>query len=658
MAYSYIIIEFTAVPADFNYFGIDESVSGFGLYEIFRTLRTGPGQTEIPSGDYGRYTMAIDPLQDITDVSVQYTFGGVLINVNLSTLPFVLNGASLNEYELFSETPVLVYEYEGSVNLWPIGSFSFIEVSPELYTGYISENYKEALDLDFNGTGLFTIENTNGGVGSGVGTVKITANYPNAIFSINEDPAFANITISNGYIAPPNGVAPENLAFNVDAQIPDAPGQEITITAETDSWSIADTLPDWLVASAMSGDITATVTFTPVNYAEITSGTYNYTILVTIGGENFEIPVVFNVTANISNPFLSGNLYFTEAEDFLIFNLDTTNTFVELEIVIMVFDYVTNTPTTYNRSYNLPLFKGSAEFHVGSIVNDLFDELKELSQIVSSFHSNYVVNQYRPAEVLITFEEKAYGEYTGTLSSGTLPMFKMAHGHKPFTTENQLALLTVAQQDVIRITKNSPIATSFVFFGTPRVVVKKNSTVIEDFEIPETENILIYSYYRFINDLKVGDSIEILIINDLETRSQRFLVMPTGQESTFFIFENKNLMLEPFEFTGRRRINSNLTFVKKTTVKKLHSYEKKAFSKNVQPMIVNSGQLTKTEHRVITALCESENVWCSLDHPDGPYFRVDAITTKIVNQDTSVNEESIDVEFNILENAHASLYPY
>jgi hypothetical protein len=50
-------------------------------------------------------------------------------------------------------------------------------------------------------------------------------------------------------------------------------------------------------------------------------------------------------------------------------------------------------------------------------------------------------------------------------------MFKMAKGFKPFMTENQLALLTVAQQEITRITPQSFVGTSFVYFGTP--IVKK-----------------------------------------------------------------------------------------------------------------------------------------------------------------------------------------
>jgi hypothetical protein len=41
----------------------------------------------------------------------------------------------------------------------------------------------------------------------------------------------------------------------------------------------------------------------------------------------------------------------------------------------------------------------------------------------------------------------------------------MAKGFKPFMTENQLALLTVAQQEITRITPQSFVGTSFVYFG-------------------------------------------------------------------------------------------------------------------------------------------------------------------------------------------------
>lgn len=56
-------------------------------------------------------------------------------------------------------------------------------IHPDRYFGFISTNYKNAFDLDYNSTGLFTVTSINGEPYSGIGTVIITANYPNAVFS-------------------------------------------------------------------------------------------------------------------------------------------------------------------------------------------------------------------------------------------------------------------------------------------------------------------------------------------------------------------------------------------------------------------------------------------------------------------------------------------
>jgi hypothetical protein len=65
------------------------------------------------------------------------------------------------------------------------------------YDSFISVNYKDALNLDINSTGLFTIEWTNGDVHSGIGTVLITAKYSGAIFTLDLNTSSAFITITN-----------------------------------------------------------------------------------------------------------------------------------------------------------------------------------------------------------------------------------------------------------------------------------------------------------------------------------------------------------------------------------------------------------------------------------------------------------------------------
>jgi hypothetical protein len=73
-------------------------------------------------------------------------------------------------------------------------------------------------------------------------------------------------------------------------------------------------------------------------------------------------------------------------------------------------------------------------------------------------------------------------------------------------------------------------------------------------------------------------------------------------------------------------------------------------------MIINTGQLSKNDHRVLTALIASDKVWCSLDNLKVHILEL-MLTNRIDNQDTSGSEEDFNIEFNILENANASIYP-
>jgi hypothetical protein len=613
MAYSKINIEFYGIPSVDQVLHIVEESLGLNLTETFKTFRDAPNETLIP----------------------------------------------------------LFFPDDGTL--------------PDRYKGYSSTNYKNALNLDINSSNLFTITWDEGLEDMGLGTVVITANYENAVFSVVTNSAPADISITNENpdpIDPPDPIFSFSPAFFnfVHRQNDPRPFQNITMTGN--SWKIV-AKPNFVLSSSTSGVSITSVTGASGTYL-IASGSGNATVGVALdvyydsdvafipsdltgtfdilkndvafGMINFTVSVA-QLSTFLKNPFSPGNLYFTKALDFLKFTSSTMGTYIYFDIEIKVFKLDTYEPIIYNRNYKLPLFQGKEEFHIGTIVHDLLEEINDLTEFVPTYKTNYHKTQYRPAEITISFEEKTFGATVPNLISADLPMFKMAKGYKPFMTDGQLALLTVSQQEITRITPQSFIGTSFVYFGTPRIVVKKNNLIIDDFEIEPVDNQVIYSYFRFINNLKPGDSIEIIIINGLETRSQRHLVFQNGLESTYFFFENDNGLVEPYEFSGRRRVSTPLKHITTPKFKNLQAYKQKVKTEIEQTMTVNTGQLTKTDHRIITSICKSLNVWCSFDNPSGPYFKVDSTTSKITNQDTSTNEEGFDIDFNLLENADASIYP-
>jgi hypothetical protein len=646
MAFSQIKLTFTGVPDIDEAINIGESKLGLNILEIFKIARDAATQVTLPSiaeicrgYEWDLYGAPEDEfvVLEYTDCSgnTQYR-SGKPETIGYSFIFYSLSG----EYTI-SDGIVIETGAPDSVT----------------YNGFVSNNYIDSFNLDYNSTALFTVSSTQGAAGTGIGTVTIIANYPNAIFEVLSNTAPANFETNNYVDESENRVFPLQLSFQVFTGVANAPSQDFSIQTIGD-WSITDVLPDWLEISQLSGTGNASVFATPVNYAELAVGNYTTTFDVVIGADTFTVTVTMAVVNFVKNPFYQGKLYFTQELEYLSFESQTPSTYVDINIEINTFKINTYEPLVYNRSYKFPLFQKKGDFHLGSIVHELFEEIQELIDFVPDLKSNYTKTQYRPAEITVSFEEKTYGATVPGLVSAAIPTFKMAKGFKPFMTDGQLALLSVSQQQITRITPKSFIGTSFVYFGTPRIIVKKNNVVLDDFEIEEAdENKVIFSYFRFINDLKPGDSLDLIIINGLETRSQRFIVFQNGMESTFFFFENNNAVLEPYEFSGRRRISTPLKHITTTKVKKLHSYTSKVTTEISQTMIINTGQLGKEDHRVLTALVASDKVWCSLDTPDGPYFRIDGTTTRIDNQDTSGSEENSNIEFNILENANASIYP-
>lgn len=576
------------------------------------------------------------------------TFDAVPNGADFLNIREELSGINLNE--LFLESRVNPFEV----------SIPFYDETADRYFGYIATNYAAAFEADYNATDLYTVvyDNTAGNFG----TVTITANFENAVFTVMENYALVTVAIVNEEVivippTPVNAVTPLLFEFQVVKGLESSVSKQLTITA-LEPWNIITPLPAWIVLSTKTGTTNAVVTIQPGDYSALEVGLHTKKLNLVIGADTFEIMVHLSVNDFIKNPFSPGKLYFTQEQEYLSFTSGTPGTYIDFNIEIKVFKINIYEPIIYNRAYKFPLFQGEGDFHIGSIVHELFEEIQELADFVPNLKTNYTKTQYRPAEITVSFEEKTFGATVPGLISNTIPMFKMAKGFKPFTTESQLALLTVSQQEITRITPNSFVGTSFVYFGTPRIIVKHNNAVIDDFEIEEASaDQVIFSYFRFVNNLKPGDSLDLMIINGLETRTQRFVVFQQGRRSTYFFFENNNSVLEPFEFSGRRRISTPIKHITTTKFKKLHSYTSKVKAEVTQTMIVNTGPLTKNDHRIITALVGSDKVWCSLDTPDGPYFRVDATTPRTENQDTSTSEEETNIEFNILENANASIYP-
>ncbi|WP_417365875.1 hypothetical protein [Flavobacterium beibuense] len=428
-------------------------------------------------------------------------------------------------------------------------------------------------------------------------------------------------------------------------------------------WTIQNNLPAWLHLNQVSGTLSDTLV-AKVTDEDLEVGEYHTRLEFRNEFNSVDIPVNLTVVDFLTSPFYSGSqnnqypLYFTQDLDYLNFYSPEQDTYVKLELSIKMFKVKTYEPVVYSRTYDVAMFKEVGVFHLGTAVHQLFEDLESLDQVISEFQLNHYSTQYRPAEIFVSCGLR-YLEDNSVIRTAIIPKIYMIKGHSPYMS-GRFGLLNLVQQEVSRITPNSILNCNFCSLWSPEITIRKNGVAFEDVIIvnQDLNGKILYSYYRFNNDLVPGDVIEIVIHRGVTnpTRTRRFMVFPPGKESTHFLFENEFGLIEAFEFTGRRKINSGYTHTTQAKYSELYERNEKVKSKNNQKLSVNTGFLLPGDHKVVDAIIKSSKVWCAFDDAAGEYFKVDAVSDKIINTDSDITAVSFDVEFNILENADVTIY--
>ena len=451
---------------------------------------------------------------------------------------------------------------------------------------------------------------------------------------------------------------PANLEFT-RIRGANLPAPQVLSVLSSNNWVVDNQLPVWLSMDKVTGAGIDTI-IVKIRESGLSVGVYSHVIRLSNGFTSLNVPVTLNVINFLTSPYRSANgfvtqpLYFTEEPDKLVFASQEEDTYVKLDVSIKIFGINSTQQYIYTRTFKLPFFEGKAEFYLGSVVHQLFEEYKGYESAISEFEINHFTTRIKPAEISLSYAERNIGD-DSVIKSGEVLGFRMIKGLAPYMSDDQFGLLDTIQQDVSRVTRNSMICCNFSSLMNTAVVVRKNGVVKDTFHIVPAGyvNTSIFSYIRVNEDVVSGDVIEIAIKAGGRSRTKRYLVLPEGKESTFILFENNNGIVEPFEFTGRRRMPSEYTHTTRKVYKDLYEREEKIKAVAGHSLIVNTGYVLPNDHKVIDAIIKSPKVWCAFDDLSGPYFQVDCVSSKITNKDTDVTEIAFDVEFKILENPNA-----
>lgn len=193
MAYSKITIVFNSLPniEDVLYFFENSTSSVFG--ELFKKQRLALKQVAIPAFNLGLYEISYNEIADTSNIGVAYNDGTYKV-VSIDNLESS-DSDGIRTARVYSKlSPTIVDLNTQEAIIWGEGSFNFVENS---YMGFVSTNYRTSFNLDYNISNFFTVTALPGPIGSGLGSVIIEANYPNAIFEAGPTTADVTFLIEN-----------------------------------------------------------------------------------------------------------------------------------------------------------------------------------------------------------------------------------------------------------------------------------------------------------------------------------------------------------------------------------------------------------------------------------------------------------------------------
>lgn len=527
---------------------------------------------------------------------------------------------ALDFNEVFKESRIT----SGEVSIPPF--FEYDGIHPDRYIGYISTKYKQAFDLDYNTTSLFTVTASSGDINSGIGSVTITANYSDANFVLGATSANINVTINNETFTPP---APGTIAFAPNAinfnHQQNTPFQTFGIAMSGDLWKVVGK-PNFVLSSATPGVTIATVTdgtgtyqtvagsgeavvsITPTNYYN-GSGTFlpadlagSFSVLkdnVAFGTIAFTMEVT-RIADFLTNPYSDSAKAFTLDTKFFEFRSENPDTYFQFDSTIITYDFVTNVEHEFSIPLKIVLFQGYAKENLGQMIHRLMRKFTDV---------NDSLLQYKQATLNITCSEVRLADTT-IVRSGTTQAI-------PFIAGLSRGITTVGFLDFNpspnRVTKNSFAYLNILIpSGSYELRTLKNGMLVSAEALPASTGVVLCKKV-FFNDYAQGDRIQFVIdivgATSSNAPKKTYVLFPDNNYSNMIVWENEFLLQSAIECTGSALIDPEGEFQSQTVyVDLVERLEHLSTSKTVK-LFINTGWLLFSDIDTVESLMRSKRAW-------------------------------------------------
>ena len=556
----------------------------------------------------------------------------------------------------------------GDVKIPPF--FSYDGAHPERYSGYISANYKQAFDLDYNATNLFTVTATNGALNTGIGSVTIVANYADAVFLLGTKTADVNVTVNNQtFTPPPAGViafTPANINFKHEQN---TAFQTFGIAISGDLWKVVGK-PNFVLSSATAGVSVATVTDGTGTYQTV-AGSGNAIVSITLtnyyNGSGTFLPAdlagsfavlknnlaygtiaftiqVTRISDFLTNPYLAAAKAFTLDTKFFEFRSANLDTYFQFDSTIKTYDFFTNAVNEYLIPLKIVLFKGYAKENLGQIIHRLMRKFTAV---------NDSLLQYKQATLNITCSEVRIADTT-VIRSGTSQAI-------PFIAGLSQGITTVGFLDFNpkpnRVTKNSFAYLNILIpAGSYELRTLKNGTLVSAEALPASTGVVICKKVLF-SAFEKGDLIQYVIDVVGQTNAlapkKTYILFPDNNYSNMIVWENEFLLQSAIECTGSALLDPEGEFQSQTVYVDLVERLEHLSSTKTVKLYINTGWLLFSDIDTVESLMRSKRAWLLQGNTT---ISLRPISKKLPKKDLEEELISYPLEFQINQKYNEETY--
>ena len=142
---------------------------------------------------------------------------------------------------------------------------------------------------------------------------------------------------------------------------------------------------------------------------------------------------------NFTTPYNTSDYFFTKEQDAILFDTPLQNTYFEMTVNIITYDFYTEEQKNKILLYRVPLFNNKASFLLGDIIDRSMPRMQGIN-LRSLF-------QYKAAKVQLTISEIDYATEI-PISTNVLGPIKFLCGFIPEVVQNNCAFLDL--HDVAR----------------------------------------------------------------------------------------------------------------------------------------------------------------------------------------------------------------